>query len=336
MAFPIDFDVANGDLNKPLVLLLHGDAPDPDGTRTPKDDMVNPGVSGFNHNFGGPFESDRDLGWSWYPHVGPYSFVLDALKDVKSWRQILQEKGYRTAAYSQVDPHGYLAGPVAQLTEVISYLRSTYPDARIVLLAHSRGGLVARKFLKENASNPSLVGAITGVITLHSPHHGSSLASAAVAVNNAIHSLESVQPGVAPALEWLRNVVNYPRFQQMIPPSAPGGEFLSVLQAYEKAWPGVAYATFGGTSVLFSRLLNWMYTAAGAIPQWHWPPYHLVITQPEAPSASPVANGQLCASVLGSLPELTNGVGDLLTTDNTARLPFATHHTNPLNHAAAL
>jgi hypothetical protein len=122
----------------------------------------------------------------------------------------------------------------------------------------------------------------------------------------------------------------------MIPPSAPGGEFLADLQAYEKALPGVAYATFGGTSVLFSRFLNWMYTAAGAIPQWHWPPYHLVITQSEAPSASPVANGQLCASVLGSLPELTNGVGDLLTTDNTARLPFATHHTNPLNHAEAL
>lgn len=35
-------------------------------------------------------------------------------------------------------------------------------------------------------------------------------------------------------------------------------------------------------------------------------------------------------------PELTHGIGDLLVTDVAARLPFAPHVTNSLNHAEAL
>jgi dolichyl-phosphate-mannose--protein O-mannosyl transferase len=37
-----------------------------------------------------------------------------------------------------------------------------------------------------------------------------------------------------------------------------------------------------------------------------------------------------------TLPELIHGLGDVLTTDDGAHLPFAAHHTNAINHAEAL
>lgn len=325
MALPTDLQITPGDANKPLVLLLHGHNGD-------IDDMTNPAALNFHYDYRAPMQPNRDLGWSWYPHVGPYSFVQDRFKSVRSWRQALQQQGYRTAAYSQVDPTGYLARPVQQLAEVVTHLRNSQPGARIVILAHSRGGLLSRKFLKDNRNNPGLIGTIAGLITLHSPHNGSTLATVASALNTAVNSIGAAQPAARPMLEWLRTMVNAPSYQEM----SLGGPFLAGLQAGETPVPGVAYATFGGTSVVLSRLLGWWYNWEGAVPQWHSPPYHLVIYQSEIVEVSPLASGPLCAQLLGGIPELRHGVGDLLTTDSGARLPWSTHRTNHLSHAEAL
>lgn len=331
MTLPIDFDVIDGispDPNKPLILLLHGFS-------GAKADMVNPLQKRHHFDFMAPFEPARDLGWSYYPHIGPYSFSLDRFKSsIKSWRQFLRERGYRTAAYSQTEPTGFLAAAVQELAEVVAHLRDNLGNPRIVLLAHSRGGLLARRFLKENAANPGLIGSIVGCITLHTPHRGSNLANYVVAINAWLDSLQVVQPLTAIALQWLRNMVNAPGFQQL----TVNGTFLNDLQASEKPIPGVAYATFGGNSVRYSRVLQWWYNWEGAVPQWNWPPYHLVINQSELPVFSPVATNLVPPTpVTGmAIPELVQGLGDLLTTDNTSRLPFAAHRTNQINHAEAL
>ena len=332
-----DFEVGGGDGDpaKPLVLLIHGTAGN-------KADMVDPdsgqgmGGTSFNFDYTAPMQPDRDLGWSEIPMVwGIHSIELDQLKTVTGWREFLQSHGYRTAAYSQVDPAGLLARPVQELAKAIAYLRRTFPGVRIVLLAHSRGGLLVRRFLKDNAANRSMVGGIAGVITLHSPHHGSHLATWAVAVNNWIDVSEAMQSPIAPVLESvLRSQVNSPAYHEM----AVGSPFLTDLQAGETPLPGVVYATFGGTSVFLSRLLNWVYSPVSAIPQWHWPPFHHVIYQSEAWLCSPLINGLIPPSpaVGVALPELMHGFGDVLTTDDGAHLPFAPHHTNPINHAEAL
>jgi len=325
MALPGDLDVSPGSTSLPLVLLIHGNS----GT---KDDMVNPGSMGFNYDWSAPMQPDRDLGWSWYPHVGPYSFQLDSLKGVTSWRDALKSRGFRTAAYSQVDPSGPVAGPAHQLAEVVRHLRVTQSNPAIVLLAHSRGGLVSRKFLKDYAWDTDLMSSVAGLITLHSPHNGSTLANVASSINDAINGILSVQPAMAPVLDWLRAMTSSPSYREM----SVGGAFLSGLQAGERPRPGVAYATFGGTSVRFSRVLSWWYNWEGAIAQWHWPPYHLVIYQSEVGGVSPVANGPVTALAFGGVPELAHGVGDLLTTEAGSRLPFATHRGNHLNHAEAL
>lgn len=145
-----------GDPATPMVVLLHGNG----GTIL---DMTDPGSPSmgdrmYNYNIDAPLKPFRDLGWSWYPHVGPYSFELSPWKSVRSWRQIRYENGYRTAAYSQIDNTGYLVGPVQELTSIMSKLVALYPGTRFVLLAHSRGGLLVRKFLKDNAGTSNFEG----------------------------------------------------------------------------------------------------------------------------------------------------------------------------------
>lgn len=331
-----DFDVTpgDGDPTKPLVLLIHGTSGNKFDMTAPDNGLATGGTN-FNFNYNAPMQPDRDLGWSGQSIIwGIHHFELDQLKPVTSWRQALQSNGYRTACYSQVDPAGFLARPVQELGKVMSYLRSTFPGTRIVLLGHSRGGLLIRKFIKQNAANRSLIGSIAGVITLHSPHHGSHLASIASAINNWIDSVEAQNPLMGLVLEpLLRNQVNSPAFQEM----AVNGPFLNDLQAGEQPLPGVVYHTFGGTSVKLTRLLNWVYSPISSVPQWHWPPFHHIIFQDEAWLFSPLINGLPQVPFEGMfLPEFVHGMGDVLTADEGARLPFATHHTNAINHGEAL
>lgn len=86
------------------------------------------------------------------------------------WR-ILAREGFGLAAWSQQERQGPMAGAVQELKEVIGSLPA--PE-EVILLGHSRGGLVARKFLQERLPGWERV---RGVIFLGTPHHGSRIAS---------------------------------------------------------------------------------------------------------------------------------------------------------------
>jgi len=176
--------VTDGDPDRPLVLLLHGTG----GTVS---DMTTPAAyPDNNYDFAVPFPPAVTVGWRAYPGIGVWSCCdLDPKKDVRSWRDVLSSYKFRTAAYSQVDNDGFLARPVEELQVVMTALAKAYPRTPIVLLAHSRGGLLVRKFLKDS---PALTGQVRTVITLHSPHTGSDLASVAVSLRRTVEDLRSV------------------------------------------------------------------------------------------------------------------------------------------------
>ena len=330
-----DFEVTpgDGDPTKPLVLLLHGTAGNKSDMTAPGNGQATGGHN-FNFDYNAPMQPDRDLGWSTQSIIwGICGYELDPLKQVTSWRQALQSAGYRTASYSQIDQSGLLARPVQELGKVMSYLRSAYPGTRVVLMGHSRGGLLIRKFLKQNAGNRSLVGAVAGVISLHSPHQGTSLANVVVAINTWLEENEAQNGTSASVFAGLRSQVNSPAFQEM----AVNSLFLNDLQTGETALPGVVYKTFGGTSVKLARLLNWVYSAISSVPQWHWPPFHHIIYESESWVFSPLISCMSPVTIGGfTIQEVSQGFGDVLTADERTRLPFATHRTNPINHAEAL
>jgi hypothetical protein len=292
--------------------------------------MTNPAATPFNHDYAAPFPPDRDEGWHTYPGIGVWSFELDPPKDVTGWRDFLSARGYGTVTYTQVDPSGLLAQPVDELAEVVGDVMQWARGASLVLLGHSRGGLLVRKFLKDHQG--ALTSRIVKVITLHSPHQGSRLANVGSDLNTEIEKLKAAlgsggQQVVQDALGWLISIVNKPAWGEL----AEGSNFLQDLEQGETALTGVEYYTFGGTSVLFSRVLAWVYTLDSLVPQWRWPPFHHTITMVEVPVVSPVAN-----SLPDLTPEITEGQGDILVADDNSDLPFAVHRANSLNHAEAL
>jgi pimeloyl-ACP methyl ester carboxylesterase len=318
--FNKEIEITDGDPDRPVILLLHG-------TGGSQSDMTTPGLApDNNYNYSAALPGNVAIGWRGYPGIGVWSCCeLDAKKDVRSWRDVLVDYKFRTAVYSQVDPTGFLAAPVKELAVVMDTLAGYYGKTTFVLLSHSRGGLLTRKYLKDNPQRKAL---ITKVITLHSPHTGSDLASIADFIRTQIENLQSLIGGLAMTiLGWMYDLARSDAYQEM----AVGSPFLTDLANGETANPGITYFTFGGISVKLSRILSWVYTFGSSIPQWHLPPFFHERTMIEVPGISPIAN-----SLPNIIEELSDGRGDLLTANRRTQLPFATHQVNPINHAEAL
>jgi len=324
-------EVSAGDPDLPVIVLLHGTGGD-------IRDMIDPAdapVAGQNYDYDGAFPPPVTVGWSSYPGFGVWSCCeLDPKKPVMSWRDVLSANQFATAAYSQVDPDGFLAppgsppplGPVDELAVVMTELIRHFRDeTRFVLLGHSRGGLLIRKFLRDHVK---LAERVSTVITLHSPHTGSELANLADTVTAGVTWLQGEIGTLATdALGWLLALAQSDAYLEM----AVGSPFLTALAAGEQPLPWINYFTFGGVSVRLTRIRSWVYTPDSAFPRWHTPPFLHRRMVAEVPGISPVAN-----TLPPTIDELTEGRGDLLTADSRDRLSFAMHQTNPINHAEAL
>jgi hypothetical protein len=315
---------------RPVVLLLHGN----NGTA---DDMVNPVLHpGMNYDYRAAIAALIDRGWHSYPNLGIWGVDLDPFKGVRSWQAALTAAGFGTAWYSQVDNSGILATPAREVRAVVLEILQRLPAERqLALLAHSRGGLLARKLLIDSAGDQTIFSRLAVLVTLHTPHTGSELASIANTLNGAIAVATAANPASAGVLSWLQNQVNAPSYQEL----ATGSPFLTALADAEAATgaPIIPIHTFGGTSALLSRARSWVFTPGSAVPQTTsiWPlqvEFHWETTPWALPSP---ASG---ISALGLLaPELRDTVGDLLVTDDRSRLRGErSHQSNRINHAEAL
>lgn len=314
----------------PVVILLHGTA----GVSA---DMADPATHpGRNHDYLVPIPPQVDLGLHPGPNFGIAGLELDPLKAVPSWQAALAAEGFGYVNYDQVDSTGLLANPVLELAAVVAEVITRLPNGRrIAVVAHSRGGLLVRKYLVDNASDALMLDRLQAVVTLHAPHGGTELASIAHVMNSVIDAVVAIDPALDPLLQWVRGQVNEPAFAEL----AVGSAFLVDLAAAEAAAgaPFVPTYTFGGTSTLLSRARAQLFTVGSAIPQvtsW-FPPaiaYHWrTVPEPLPSPASGIPELALLA------PELENTVGDLLVSDAGARLPgSAGHVSNPINHAEAL
>lgn len=348
------------DPSLPLVVLLHGMG----GSSL---DMTAPGDAylGMSFNRNASFPLYRDEGIHLYPSVVPVARTfLDPMRpatSLTSWTDALTAAGFSTLTYNQQGAS--VAGDVTQLGKLVTEALIGKPalsGLRVAFVAHSRGGIVARSFLAGAGATPALAGflpRVTSLITLHSPHQGSGLAGAAVAIDAQLARVQGAVAatigGPAPAiLGTMRGFVLNPARAEL----APGSPTLTAIAAAEPV-AGIAYHTFGGNSTDFARLWASVYTPEGTVPFWvpfvpfpffHWssvpvPIGTLLNFVSFAPAALavplPVVTEMLAtlATLAIGLPEIVPGAGDLLVADARAHLPFsASRTTNPLNHLEAL
>jgi len=213
----------------------------------------------------------------------------------------MQSLGFSVLSWSQSRPVGPIAASVKELHTLVSH-HERYARKGLIFVCHSRGGLIARKFLEE--TNIPL----KTLITLATPHHGTSMARLASSVSPMASALSRVLKGfnkrdVETATQRILGFLSSTGLRELLPESG----FFSGLK--DRKREGVLYVSIGGTK-----------------------PDLLRVVIPSLPD--------LLSSLVPRLlvpEEMRDGLGDGLVTAQSSILPYADDHRSfPVNHAAVL
>jgi pimeloyl-ACP methyl ester carboxylesterase len=351
---------------KPVVVLLHGLGGDWNDWMSPFRDRNWP----YDHR---KAPEEVDLGTHDKPPLTPLPGVQTRLflspklaansagadgSDDRSWWQALVRAGFPVVTYSQV---GDLMVPLSRgpIAEFKSFMRTLqedvlsdagYRDRPVVILGHSRGGLIGRAYLGDAEVKADQAGRfppVGGLISLCSPHHGSHMALMDDKIIGFLSKVQQVVPKLPSDVG--NSVIDSLKAKADAYVGAHGDEiepdspFFGALRAQEPIRPGVRCVSVGGTSPRLLRVYLWTFTGDSLIPkrsaggklQFRWR------AQPvEAKGASPVPDG-LPLKVLGmDLDEIMPGRGDGMTAERRCRFPAAfsgaEHVSFPVSHAEAL
>ncbi|MEW6116779.1 MAG: alpha/beta fold hydrolase [Nitrospirota bacterium] len=213
----------------------------------------------------------------------------------------LNERGFPVLAWSQSRPAGPIGVGVAELDRVI-HAHADHAGEGIVLIGHSRGGLIARKYLEqENAL-------IRGFITLATPHHGTSMARWVTYISPFAAALERIlgkrhEEEARTALHRILAFLSSTSVREML----PGSSFFAELKEIKQK--GIRYVSLGGTSPDLVRFggSSIIELVTKFIPERFVP------------------------------EELKKGYGDGMVSASSAKHPYANDHRNfPANHASIL
>jgi pimeloyl-ACP methyl ester carboxylesterase len=245
----------------------------------------------------------------------------------QSFWEVLSKEGYGIITWSQGSPWGKVVHAIEELQIILEDLPRR---DKIVLLGHSRGGIIARKYLQDERPECER---ISGIALLGAPNHGSQIAKL-TQIFSRIHLSGLFGAGKGrrsgtreekdqPLLLRLIRILGDYSHQAAIRELAPRSDFMKelVFKESEEIARKVAYLNLIGTRSDFIRL------------------YRLGPT----PSSKP----KLLFSLLGSLekmiphrlilPEIKPGRGDGQVSVESATLPWAKfNHLLPVNHAQFL
>lgn len=149
----------------------------------------------------------------------PLGAVIRGKSSLRTLYQDMREAGYTVAAWSQRRPVYKLSHAVNELSHVLGLLRAA-GHGRIILVCHSRGGLIARLYLKQKGDSAG----VAGLITICTPHQGTNMARWAVYLSPMASSLSGLLPenskGIAAkALGRSLDMLNSPGIKELLPES---------------------------------------------------------------------------------------------------------------------
>ncbi len=228
---------------------------------------------------------------------------------------VLKEEGYNLITWSQRRPVGPVDFVVAELDEMLSKAEELFPGLPIALIGHSRGGLIARKLMEDRHAE------IKALITIASPHHGSSVSK----IGRRLKPIASVLKGIIPKekhstlMKTLKNTTDF-LTGEALKELMPGSVFLKNIK--DSRQRGIKYLSFGGTE---PRLIT------------------IYQLRRDGKEIYPVPLIDIPDTLMKILPaplrirEMIPGKGDSLVTAKSSLLPWAARHYDvPANHISIM
>jgi pimeloyl-ACP methyl ester carboxylesterase len=221
------------------------------------------------------------------------------------WDEVIKE-GFSAACWSQTRPVGSISIAVKELGEVVLKIRKKFPYRPVAFVCHSRGGLVARKFMEAKP------GGIKALITIASPHAGSSLSKIGKYIEPLAKPLKAIVPKnslstVSGIIKNLQELIDGAALKELMPDSA----FIRNLS--DSPSKEIQYVSFGGRK---TALLN-IYKG------------ERVDGNVKARSILTIPDSLLNLIPASSRPiELTPGKGDFMVTAESSVIPWTTEHYN--------
>lgn len=230
------------------------------------------------------------------------------------WDELVKE-GINIICWSQRRPAGPISAAVNDLAEVMNKAEEIFPGSRIALVCHSRGGLVARKFMEERRPE------IKALITIATPNSGSAISS----IGKYVAPLYALFKGVLPkythvSLSEIINSTGELLEGKAIKELMPDSDFFSSLK--DSPQKGVNYISFGGTEPKILTVYRWEERDGEIVPKalFSVPDSLLKILPPPL-----------------QLDEITPGKGDVLVSAKSSVLPWSqAHYDLPANHLSIM
>lgn len=320
----MDLDIAinKGNPNKPAIVFIHGLGMD-------KNIWIDPSKSRI---LGGRIPLATLL--SKRPAVKDFGFCKEEPKKtsiistgeqhkvIKTLFNDLYQKNYSVLAWSQNRPAGPIDAIVSELEQVIKSARKM-TNAGIILIGHSRGGIIARKYLMEKDSS------IRGLITISSPHKGSSIAKVACYLKPIASLIDPFFKNVdkgkfSSSIKHILNFLKSNALKELLPNSP----LISSLKDEPLEW--VYYISVGGTDPTLFCLYRWRWDKLKEENSWRW-----ILKPQELFSVPEIFHKVIPDKIFPD--EIKKGSGDGLVSAESSKIPWSNEHYEfALNHAQIL
>lgn len=304
----LDISVHKGSGNRPVVVLVHGLGMDKNIWIDPLNTKV------FARNIPLKVFAARRPRAGTSVGLKKVSFGKIPGKIDNLW-STLKSEGFNIVCWSQRRPAGPVHFAVEELNEIIKRTKGIFPNRPIALVGHSRGGLIARKFMERTRPE------IKALITISTPHAGSAIAKLGTYLKPFSAVLKGFLPKdtygtISSITKNIADLLDGNAVKELLPDS----DFFRHLEDFPQK--DVRYISFGGTEP--GLLTVYVRKRRGKK------------TYPEAMLSIPDSLLKMVPSSL-IMDEITPGRGDGLVTAGSSLLPWSSKHYNlAVNHVSII
>ncbi len=194
MALNFPLRVWKGAEEKPILILIHGFGATKKSWTNPYEEFLGKGKISFDYvltDYGGRPSPPYFPLWKFRNYCLSTPLRRFSSRPLPLW-EFLKDRGYNLISWTQAEPYGPIALAVEELNEIVAESGLIFGiGGRLILVGHSRGGLVARKWIQDH---PDKRGRVDGLILLACPNGGSRLADMGNFFTRAVKAIGRFMP----------------------------------------------------------------------------------------------------------------------------------------------